>query len=63
MQCCINDVTVNNVLKFLTRFSTDNMHALTVQNPDDDWTTLSFSLHLQGVMTYLRVGKPTAGPN
>jgi hypothetical protein len=49
MQCCVNDVTVNNVPKFLTRYPPDNMHALIVQNPDDDSTTLSFPLHLQGV--------------
>jgi hypothetical protein len=60
MQCCINDVTVNDVPKFLTRFPTDNTHALVVQNPDNDSTTLSFPLHLQGVMLYLPVCKPTA---
>jgi hypothetical protein len=31
MQCCINDVTVNNVPKFLTRFPTNNTHALIVK--------------------------------
>jgi hypothetical protein len=60
MQCRINDVTVNNVQIFLTCFTTDNMHALIVQNPDNDSTTLSFPLHLQGVMSYLPVHKPTA---
>ncbi len=49
MQCHVNDVTVNNVPNFLTPFPTDNMHALVVQNPDNDLTTLSFPLHLQGV--------------
>jgi hypothetical protein len=60
MQCRINDVTVNNVPKFLTRFPTDNMHALILQNPDDVSTTLSFPLHLQGVTLYLPVHKPTS---
>jgi hypothetical protein len=60
MQCLVIDVTVNNVPKFLTRFSTDNTHALIVQNPDDDSTTLTFPLHLQGVTSYLLVSKPTA---
>jgi hypothetical protein len=60
MQCRINDVTVNNVPKFLTRFPTDNTHAIIVQNSDDDSTTISFPLHLQGVMSYLPVCKPTA---
>jgi hypothetical protein len=60
MQCHVNDVTVNNVPKFRTRFPTDNMHALIVQNPDNDSTTLSFPLHLQGVTLYLLVRKSTA---
>ncbi len=60
MQCCINDVTVNDVPKFLTCFPTNNTHALIVQNPDDDSTTLCFPLHLQGVTLYLPVCKPTA---
>jgi hypothetical protein len=60
MQCHINDVAVNNVPKFLTCFPTENMRALIVQNPDDDLTTLSFPLHLQGVTSYLLVRKPTA---
>jgi hypothetical protein len=45
---------------FLTCFPTDNTHTLVVQNPDDDSTTLSFPLHLQGVTSYLPVRKPTA---
>jgi hypothetical protein len=60
IQCRVNDVTVNNVPKFLTHFPTDNTHALIVQNPDNDLTTLSFPLHLQGVTSYLPVCKPTA---
>ena len=60
MLCRVNDVTVNNVPKLLTHFPTDNTHALVVQNPDDDSTTLSFPLHLQGVTSYLPVRKPTA---
>ena len=51
---------VNDVPKFLTHFPTDNTHALIVQNPDDDLTTLTFPLHLQGVTSYLPVRKPTA---
>ncbi len=60
MQCHINDVTVNDVPKFLTCFPTDNMHALIMQNQDNDLTNLPFPLHLQGVTSYLLVGEPTA---
>ncbi len=31
-----------------------------MQNPDDDLTTLSSPLHLQGVTSYMPVCKPTA---
>jgi hypothetical protein len=57
MQCRVNDVTVNNVPNFLTCFPTDNMHRLIVQNPNDDSTTPTFPLHLQGVTLYLPVCK------
>ncbi len=40
MQCCINDMKVNDVQKKMTHFPTDNTHALIVQNPDDDSTIL-----------------------
>ncbi len=60
MQCCVNDVTVHDVPKFWTRFPTDNTHALIVQNPDNDSITLSFPLHVQGVMLYLPVRKLTS---
>jgi hypothetical protein len=60
MQCCINDVTVNNVPNFLTRFPADIMQAIMVQNPDNDLNTFSSPLHLQGVMSYLPVCKHTA---
>jgi hypothetical protein len=60
IQCRINYVTVNNVSNFLTLFPTDNTHAIIVQNPDNELNTLSFPLHLQGVMSYLPVQKPTA---
>jgi hypothetical protein len=59
MQCRVNDVTVNNVPKFLTLFPTDNMHTIILQKPDNESNTLSFPLHLQGVMSYLLVWKPT----
>ncbi len=60
MQCCVNEATVNDAPKFLTHFLTDNTQALIVQNPDDDLTTLSFPLQLQGVTLYWPVRKPTA---
>jgi hypothetical protein len=61
IQCCVIDVTVNNVPKFLTHFPTaDNTHALILQYSDNDLITLSFPLHLQGVTSYLPVRKPIA---
>ncbi len=53
-------VTVKNLPKFLTYFPTDdNTHTIIVQNPDNDSSTISFPLHLQGVTLYLPVRKPT----
>ncbi len=60
MQCRVNDVTVNNVPKLLPRFPIDNTHTLIVQNPGNDSTTLVFPMHLQEVMLYLPLRKPTA---
>ncbi len=36
------------------------MHAIIVQNPDNESNVLSFPLHLQGVTLYLPVRKPAA---
>ena len=36
------------------------MHAIIVQNPDNESNTLSFPLHLQKATLYLPVQKPTA---
>ena len=55
LQCHVNDVTVNDVPKFLTRFPTDNMHAIVVINPDGESKVCIFSLHLQGATPYLPV--------
>ena len=55
MQCHVNDVTINNVPKFLTHFPTDNMHAIVIINPDDESNICIFPLHLQGVTLQLPV--------
>jgi hypothetical protein len=55
-------MTHNKACRHL-RWSAASLHLTireTVQNPDDDLSTLSFPLHLQGVMLYLPVCKPTA---
>jgi hypothetical protein len=35
MQCCVNDVSFNNLPKFLATDPTDQMHALTLSDPDN----------------------------
>ncbi len=35
MQCCVNDVIVNNLPKFLAADPTDQTHALTLTDPDN----------------------------
>ncbi len=34
MQCRVNDMVVDDTLKFLASDPTDNMHALTIRDPD-----------------------------
>ncbi len=55
MQCCVNDVTVNNLPKFLAANSTDQMHALTINDPDNLLQLVILLLTLRGVMLLLNV--------
>jgi hypothetical protein len=55
MQCRVNDVTVNNLPKFLAANPTDQMHALTITDPDNPLQPVILSLTLRGVMLLLIV--------
>ena len=60
MQCCVNDVIVDETPKFLAIKPTDQTHALTVPNPDDPSQTLTLPLALRGVTSLLYVRNVTA---
>ncbi len=55
MQCCVNDVTVNNLPKFLAANPTDQMHALTINDPDNPLQPVIIPLILRGVTLLLNV--------
>ncbi len=55
MQCCVNDVTVNNLPKFLAANPTDQMHALTINDPNNPLQPVILPLTLRGVMSLLNV--------
>jgi hypothetical protein len=59
MQCCVNDMTVNNLPKFLAADPTDQMHALTWTNPDNPLQPVIRPLILRGVMLLLNVRSVT----
>jgi hypothetical protein len=55
MQCCVNDVTINNLPKFLAANPTDQMHALTINDPDNPLKPVNLPLTLRGVTPLLNV--------
>ncbi len=55
MQCCVNDVTLNKLPKFLAVNPTDQMHALTINDPDNPLQPVILWLTLRGVMSLLNV--------
>jgi hypothetical protein len=55
MQCRVNDVIINNLPKFLAANSTDQTHALTINDPDNPLQLVIFPLTLRGVTLLLNV--------
>jgi hypothetical protein len=55
MQCCVNDVTINDLPKFLAANPTDQTHALTMTDPDNPIQPVILPLTLRGVMSLLNV--------
>jgi hypothetical protein len=55
MQCRVNDVTVNNLPKFLAANPTDQMHALTMTDPNNPLQPIILPLTLRGVTSLLNV--------
>ena len=55
MQCQVNDVTINEMPKFLEIDPTDQLHAIAVKDPDNLAQTITLRLALQGVISLLNV--------
>jgi hypothetical protein len=55
MQCRVNDVTINNLPKFLAANPTDQTHALTITDPDNPLQPVILPLTLRGVTLLLNV--------
>jgi hypothetical protein len=59
MQCRVNDVIINNLPKFLATDPTDQMHALTLTDPDNPLQLVILPLILRGVTSVLNVRSMT----
>ncbi len=55
MQCHVNDVTVNNLPKFLVANPTDQTHALTINDPNNPLQPVILPLTLREVTSLLNV--------
>jgi hypothetical protein len=55
MQCRVNDVTVNDLPKFLAANPTDQTHALTINDPNNPLQLVILPLTLRGVTLLLNV--------
>ncbi len=55
MQCRVNDVTINNLPKFLAANPTDQTHALTMTDPNNPLQPVILPLTLRGVTSLLNV--------
>jgi hypothetical protein len=58
-QCCVNDVIVNNLPKFLASDPADQMHALTLADPNNPLQPVILPLILRGVTLVLNVRSTT----
>jgi hypothetical protein len=59
MQCRVNDVSVNNLPKFLAADPTDQTHALTLTDPNNPLQLVILPLTLRGVTLLLNVRSVT----
>ncbi len=59
MQCHVNDVIVNDLSKFLATYPTDQMHALTLTDPNNPLQLVILPLILRGVTSVLNIRSTT----
>ena len=59
MQCPMNDVLIDECLKYLTRNPNDHSHAIFVRNIENPPEEVIFPLRMEGVTFVLDILKPT----
>jgi hypothetical protein len=59
MQCCVNDLTINDLPEFLAADPTDQTHALTLTDPNNPLQLVILPLILRGVTLLLNVRSTT----
>jgi hypothetical protein len=59
MQCRVNDVTINNPPKFMAADPTDQMHALTLTDPNNPLQPVILPLTLRGLTSLLNIRSVT----
>ena len=58
MQCRVNDITINNVPKFLMKTPTPDSHSIVAHEINNPLTLLVLPLYIHGVTSWLPVSKP-----
>ena len=58
MQCRVNDITINDVPKFLMKTPTPDSHSIVAHDVDNPLTPLVLPLYIHGVTSWLPVSKP-----
>ena len=59
MQCRVNEITVNDVPKFLTKTPTPDSHSIVAHDVDNPLTPLVLPLYIHGVTSWIPVSKPS----
>ena len=59
MQCRVNDITINDVLKFPTKTPTPDSHSIVAHDINNPSTPLVLPLYIQGVTSWLPLSKPS----
>ena len=59
MQCIVNDITINDVPKFLMKTPTPDSHFIVAHDINNPLTPLVLPLYINGVTSWLPVPKPS----
>ena len=59
MECLVNDVLIDRVVKFLASIPSKTMHVIQIKNPSSATHPLVLTLKLDGVTSYFDVRKST----